>query len=231
MAEGASDGCGSGHRRAVPLIEHKTTILWDHDGVLVHTEPWYYEATRRCLADFGLPLPLADYLQDMKTGGTAWERARQSGFTDQQIAAKRAQRDAMYQEFLRLEDIEIPNVINVLEDLSQRYQMAIVTTAKRQDFELIHAGRDIVSHMRFVLANGDYPRAKPAPDPYLAALDRFGVAADQALVVEDSERGLRAAVAAGIDCVVVRNPFIRGHDFRDAVCVIDRLEALPGLLC
>lgn len=230
MAEGAPDGSGSGHRRTVPLIDRKTTILWDHDGVLVHTEPWYYEATRRCLADFGLPLPLDGYLQDMKTGRTAWERARQSGFDDQQIAAKRDERDVLYQQFLRSEEIEIPNVISVLEDLSQRFQMAIVTTAKREDFELIHAQRDIVTHMQFVLANGDYPKAKPAPDPYLAALERFGVAADQALVVEDSERGLRAAVAAGIDCVVVRNPFIRGHDFSDAVCVIDRLDELPGLL-
>ncbi len=230
MAEGASDGgCGS-HRRAVPLIHDKTTILWDHDGVLVHTEPWYYEATRRCLADFGLPLPIAGYLEDMKTGRTAWERARQSGFNDQQIAEKRAERDTLYQKFLQSEEIEIPNVINVLDRLSRQFQMAIVTTAKREDFELIHAERDIVSHMQFVLANGDYPRAKPAPDPYLAALDRFGVAAQQAVVVEDSERGLRAAVAAGIDCVVVRNPFIQGHDFGEAVCVIDRLDELPDLL-
>ena len=80
--------------------------------------------------------------------------------------------------------------------------------------------------MDFVLANGDYPRSKPAPDPYLAALARYGIQPAQALVVEDSERGLRAAVAAGIDCAVVEHPFMAGQDFSAARF---RLSALGDL--
>ena len=56
--------------------------------------------------------------------------------------------------------------------------------------------------MRFVLANGDYVSSKPAPDPYLEASRRFGAEPGDAIVVGDSERGLRSAVAAGIDCVI-----------------------------
>ena len=102
--------------------------------------------------------------------------------------------------------------------------------SKRADFELIHSRLDIVPYMSFVLADGDYAHAKPAPDPYLAALDRFGATAAEALIVEDSERGLRSAMAAGVDCVVVKNAFIRGHDFSGAAAVIDTLEELPDLL-
>ncbi len=108
--------------------------------------------------------------------------------------------------------------------------MAIVTTAKRDDFELIHRDRSIVNHFDFVLTNGDYARSKPAPDPYLTALERFGARPDQALVVEDSERGLRAAAAAGIDCVIVANEFVRGQDFSAALARIDTLAELPALL-
>lgn len=46
----------------------KRYILWDHDGVLVDTEPLYYEATRDALALLGLDLPLEDYLADMGEG-------------------------------------------------------------------------------------------------------------------------------------------------------------------
>ncbi|MGD8418536.1 MAG: HAD-IA family hydrolase, partial [Pseudomonadales bacterium] len=126
--------------------------------------------------------------------------------------------------------IEIDGVTDVLETLAVRYAMAIVTTAKRTDFDLIHRERRIVRHMRFVLASGDYARAKPAPDPYLAALERFGAAPEEAVVVEDSERGLRAAVAAGIDCVVVDNAFVRGQDFSAATYRIGSLGELPALL-
>lgn len=208
----------------------KRFILWDHDGVLVDTEPLYFEATRSALARLGVDLPLDGYLEDMAHGITAWERARRHGIDEDRIRRHREARDVHYQRLLSERDIGIPGVEPVLAGLAGRYAMAIVTTARRADFELIHAERQIVRHMDFVLASGDYPRAKPAPDPYLTALERFGAEPAEAVVVEDSERGLRAAVAAGIDCVVVANDFVRGQDFSRATARIDRLDELPGVI-
>ncbi|MDH3644986.1 MAG: HAD family phosphatase [Gammaproteobacteria bacterium] len=208
----------------------KSYILWDHDGVLVDTEPWYFEATRRHIEPLGVDLRLADYLADMAVGRAAWDRARELGATDAQIAAGRRARNVDYQRHLREENIEIAGVIEVLEILARRFAMAIVTTAKKDDFELIHRHRNIAPHMDFVLANGDYPRSKPAPDPYQAALARFGAEPHEAIVVEDSERGLRSAIAAGIDCVVVASEFVRGQDFSRARYRIDSLAELPVLL-
>ena len=51
--------------------------------------------------------------------------------------------------------------------------MAIVTTAKRADFELIHETRQIRQFMDFVLVREDYELAKPHPEPYLTGLRRF----------------------------------------------------------
>lgn len=208
----------------------KSYILWDHDGVLVDTEHWYYEATRQTILPLGVTLDRKRYLEDMALGRSAWAQALALGATEAAVHEQRQARDALYQHYLRTEDISIDGVSEVLAALAAEYDMAIVTTAKRADFELIHRDRDIVRHMRFVLASGDYPRAKPAPDPYLAALERFGARPEQAIVVEDSERGLAAAVAAGIDCVVVDNAFVRGQDFSAATHRIDHLRALPGLL-
>lgn len=208
----------------------KSYILWDNDGVLVHTEPWYFEATRRCIAPLGVELTEQQYLNDMPIGRTAWDRARQVGASEQDIAQQKHQRDLLYQSFLSNEAIDIPGVESVLETLALDYAMAIVTTAKAQDFDLIHQDRNIQRHMHFVLKSGDYQQAKPAPDPYLAALDRFGAEPAQVIAVEDSERGLKSAVAAGIDCVVVANDFIRGQNFSAAKHRIDSLAELPALL-
>lgn len=208
----------------------KRYILWDHDGVLVETEPLYYEATRNALGRLDVPLPLDGYLADMACGRTAWERARERGIDESAIRRHRETRDLEYQRLLRARDIDIPGVEPLLAALARDYAMAIVTTAKRADFELIHRERDIVRHMDFVLTSGDYARVKPAPDPYLAALTRFGAAPQQAVAVEDSERGLRAAVAAGIDCVIVANAFVRDQDFSGATARIESLAELPALL-
>jgi HAD superfamily hydrolase (TIGR01509 family) len=208
----------------------KTTILWDHDGVLVETEPWYYEATRLKLGELGIALRKDDYLRDMASGISAWKRAAAAGVPGDEIDRLKGQRNELYQHFLRTKDIEIEGVEVVLETLSLEYAMAIVTTAKWQDFELIHRERNIARHMAFVLASGDYPRAKPHPDPYLAALERFGVTREETVVVEDSERGLRAAVAAGIDCVVVRNDFVKEQNLSAATRHIESLSMLPRVL-
>ena len=212
----------------------KTHLLWDHDGVLVDTEPLYYEATRQCIAALGITLGLDEYLIDMVDGTPAWDKARAIGVAEEDVIAAREARDNLYQRLLQQESIEIPGVVDILQELAKSYQMAIVTTAKRTDFELIHRQRhpqrQIVANMQFVLASGDYARAKPHPDPYLTALARFTVEPAQALVIEDSERGLRAAVAAGIDCVVVDNAFTRGQNFSAAQHRIKSLAELPALL-
>jgi len=211
-------------------MARKTHLLWDHDGVLVHTEPWYFEATRRCIEPLGVHLDLSAYLQDMVFGTPSWRHASALGASEARIVAARKERDRVYQQFLQHEDIEIPGVDQVLTQLSREFEMAIVTTAKRSDFELIHKRRSIVSHMAFVLASGDYPRAKPHPDPYITALQRFNIPPERALVIEDSQRGLKAALAAGIDCVIVHNDFVQSQDFTDAQHRIRRLEELPALL-
>jgi HAD superfamily hydrolase (TIGR01509 family) len=208
----------------------KSYILWDHDGVLVDTERWYFEATQHAIQPLGVDLSQREYLINMAAGRSAWEIAKLRGATEEDVQRQRAVRDRLYQRFLLEKDIEIPGVIEVLRELSPAYQMAIVTTAKRTDFELIHRNRAIVDYMRFVLAKGDYARSKPAPDPYLAALAKFGAQPHEAIVVEDSERGLRAAVAAGIDCVVVANAFVAAQDLRSATHHIASIRELPALL-
>jgi beta-phosphoglucomutase-like phosphatase (HAD superfamily) len=65
------------------------------------------------------------------------------------------------------------------------------------------------------------PAKKPAPDIYLLALERLGVPADRAVAVEDSGGGLRAALAAGVTCVVTVNGYTAGDDMRGAALVVD----------
>ena len=106
--------------------------------------------------------------------------------------------------------------------------MAIVTTAKRADFDLIHEHRQIRQFMEFVLVRDDYERSKPHPEPYLTGLQRFGATKEETLVVEDSSRGLSSAVAAGIDCAIVYNDFTQAHDFSQARYRIETLIEFEG---
>jgi HAD superfamily hydrolase (TIGR01509 family) len=208
----------------------KKFVLFDHDGVLVDTEAWYFRAGQRALADIGVALDEEQYLRDMNQGLGTWSRARAAGIDDDTIDRARVARDGYYQDYLRTEDIEVDGVLEALAALAPHVRMAIVTTAKRADFELIHREREIAPFMDFVLVREDYDRAKPHPEPYLTGLARFGADAADTLVVEDSPRGLASAVAAGIDCAIVHNDFTHRPDLPGARHRIERLAELVDIV-
>jgi beta-phosphoglucomutase-like phosphatase (HAD superfamily) len=108
--------------------------------------------------------------------------------------------------------------------------MAIVSTARRADFELIHRSRLIRQHFEFVIAAEDCTEHKPLPQPYRMALERLGALPSEALVIEDTSRGLRSALAAGIDCVIIRNDFTCSQDFTGALRMISSIRELPSLI-
>ncbi len=209
-------------------INDKKYLLFDNDGVLVETEYWYYEASKRALKEFfDYDVTLDRYMQLMTDGKGVWVDIQTSS---QEITIAREQRDLYYQEYLKAKELAIPNVIEVLKELSKKYKMGIVTTSRRVDFELIHKGRGITDFMDFVLCVEDYPRAKPYPDPYLKGLELFNANKSEALVIEDSERGLLSANAAKIECVIVHNEFTKTQDFSTAQYRVKKLEELLELL-
>ena len=211
-------------------MSRPSALLWDHDGVLVDTEPVYYEATRATLAGVGIDLPRPSYLRLMADGVGYFGEARERGMSDAAIAALRESRNALYQRLLRTAPIDIPGVEDVLMYLARSHRMAIVTTSRGDDFELIHRTRTLTRHFELILTREDYVRSKPAPDPYLRALELLGVSRADAVVIEDSERGLRSAVAAGVRCIVIRSEFTQTHDFSGAWRHVDSLDQIAPLL-
>lgn len=215
---------------SMPRPTPKRLILWDHDGVLVDTERWYFAALQRAMRPLGVEFDQATYLQFMAEGRMYWELALARGATMADVERQRAVRNQIYQHYLQHEAIEIPGVKETLEHLSANFRMAIVTTSRREDFALIHRDRDLLTHMEFVLTVEDYPQPKPHPAPYLTALQRFGASPAEAVVVEDSARGLRSAIAAGLDCIVIRHPFTAAQDFTGAWRMVDSIDDVARVL-
>lgn len=206
-------------------------VLWDNDGVLVDTEEGYFQATQRVLADLGIELAIEPYMHLRARGGSAWDLAEEAGIERSVIERHRSVRDQHYQTFIRSREVEIPGVHDVVSRLAGAHRMAIVTTSKRRDFELIHRSGRIVRHMEFVLTRENFTREKPHPDGYLAALERFGATPEEAVVVEDSKQGLDAARAAGLACLIVHNRFFGPRqDFTGAAAMLRSIDEVPDAI-
>ena len=81
-----------------------------------------------------------------------------------------------------------------------------------------------------VLTREDCVLSTSDPEPYLFARKTFGAGTDECLVVEDSQRGLQSAIAAGIDCAVVYNEFTASHDFTGARHRLNTIDELSGII-
>jgi len=209
----------------------KKYILFDNDGVLVHTEPLYFKANIQALKEFfDVELEFEEYMKIMSEGTTVWQKALNKGFSFAEVEIARNKRNEYYQNFLKTENILIDGVKDVLKELSKYYKMGIVTTSRRVDFEIIHKNLGIVDFMDFVLCEEDYNFAKPHPEPYLKGLELFKAKKSEAIVVEDSTRGLSSAYKAGIECVIVKNEFTLTQDFSKASYFIETLKELKTIL-
>jgi len=206
-------------------------VLWDNDGLLVDTERLFFQATCETFAAFGVSLSRDVYVDyTMRNGRSLFELLAERGSGEAEIRRTRARRNDRYSELLRAGVRVMPGVREALESLRGRLPMAVVTASSREHFELIHSELGLLRYFDFVVADGDYERHKPQPDPYLAAARRLALDPSECIAVEDSERGLRAAVSAGMRCLVVPSGFSAGGDFSGAHRVLDSASEIPSAL-
>ena len=84
-------------------------------------------------------------------------------------------------------------------------------------------GKDSPGWFAVIGAGDIVPAKKPAPDIYLWVLEQLGLPAQHCIALEDSENGLRAALAAGLDTVITVSDYTRGQDFSGATLVLSDL--------
>ncbi len=206
-------------------------LLWDNDGVLVDTERLYFEASREVLAGAGVELTSEQFVEiSLRCGASCLELATDAGASPDRIAAMRAERDRRYTQLIGTGVPVIDGVREVLATFHGQLPMAIVTSSKREHFDAIHAAAGLLEFFDFALTAEDYERTKPHPEPYLAAAARLDVEPSHCVAIEDTERGVKAAVAAGMPCLAIPNELISEGDFSAAWQVLGTIHELPGAI-
>jgi HAD superfamily hydrolase (TIGR01509 family) len=206
-------------------------ILWDNDGVLVDTERLYFEATRSVLAENGAELTVPIYKEFLlKRSEGAWHLATDAGVSEREIPRLRSERDRRYSELLSQESLVMDHAAETLRRLCPHFKMGVVTSSRREHFDIIHRTSGLLPFFDFILTREDYANSKPDPEPYLLALQHTAAAKAECLAIEDAERGLRAAKAAGLSCWVVPTILTSDGDFATADRVLTHIAEVADLL-
>ncbi|MBI5596881.1 MAG: HAD family phosphatase [Elusimicrobia bacterium] len=206
-------------------------VLFDNDGVLADTEDLYFDSCRTAVRERGFDLTLADYQEvSLRQGASTIDFAAQGALAPYELLAVKKRRDDIYLKLLESRAEARAGVKEVLEALSGRATLAVVTAAHRVHFDAVHRRTGFAPYFSFVLTQEDCPVSKPDPAPYLMALERGGWRPSECIVVEDTERGLAAATAAGIPCLVTPCGPSVGGSFAGAAGVYEDMGRLKDAL-
>jgi len=207
-------------------------ILWDNDGVLVDTEHLFFTANKELLNSYGLDLSEDDFFNWYLIRNIgSWHLFQKIGLTDEQLPEIRKKRSEIYnRKLVEAENLAVEGIKPVLQSLHKKVPMGIVTSAYRHHFDTIHANLALRNFFDFVLTNEDYEGSKPSPAPYLCGLNRLGIPPETCVIVEDSPRGLAAAQAAGIRCIILRHSLMKDYAFAGAYRIVDTVVELGDTL-
>jgi HAD superfamily hydrolase (TIGR01509 family) len=220
-------------------------LIWDVDGTVAETErDGHRVAFNRAFAEAGLPWhwDVAEYAELLEvTGGRerilAYLRRRTdapTGAAEREALARRLhpRKNAVYAELVAQGGIAArPGVLRLMDEChAEGVALAIATTTSRANVEALFAslvGGGWRRRFAAVVCAEDAPDKKPHPQAYRLAVQRLGVAPDEAFALEDSPNGLKAASAAGIACGVTRSAYFVDARFDGAAWIRDDLDAPP----
>jgi HAD superfamily hydrolase (TIGR01509 family) len=220
-------------------------LIFDCDGVLADTElHGHLAAFNQMWKKLGVPWQWSpeQYAEKLKIGGGKermaslfLEKEFQEVFVVPEseedrkalIASWHKEKTRIYQQIVSSGAIPPRSGIKRIAEaaLAAGWKLAVASTSAKPSVEavLIHVVGETTAKQFTVLAGDVVAAKKPAPDIYLLAIKRLGIAAENCVAIEDSRNGLLSADSAGVRVLVTTSWFTTGEDFSEARLVVSAL--------
>jgi HAD superfamily hydrolase (TIGR01509 family) len=200
-------------------------VLWDMDGVLVHSADYHYAAWKAALAPESIDLTRVAFERTFgQRNDTVLRDLISPDIGASEIARIAALKEDLYRQFVRTHGIQpLDGVLHWLEKLTaQGWRHAVASAAPRGNVDCILEVTGMEHYFGAITSAEDVTRGKPDPQVYLLAAERVATPPTQCIVVEDAPAGLQGARSAGIKCIGV----LTTHPHLDADIVVRSLSDL-----
>ncbi|MGA2653215.1 MAG: HAD family phosphatase [Terracidiphilus sp.] len=180
--------------------------IFDCDGTVVDSMPLHYRAWKAALAEWN-----CDFPEDLfySWGGKPVRNIiadlnQMHGLT-MPVDSLAVRKEALY--LAQLPSLKtIPEVVEHITAQHGRIPLAVASGSRKDSVVGSLTTVGLLDKFDTIVSAGDYVHAKPAPDCFLLAAERLGIAPKDCLVFEDTQLGIQAATAAGMASIMV--PFI-----------------------
>ena len=184
--------------------------LFDCDGTIADSMPLHYIAWSKALGEYGCTFdeqlfyswggkPAVEIIADLN-------KMQDLNMPPEALAEHK---EDLY--FALLPQLQaIPEVVDIIQAEHVRIPFAVFSVVRRNSVTNSLTSLGLLDKFETIVGAEDYKNSKPAPDAYLLAAARLGVAPGDCLVFEDTDMGIQAATAAGMASVKIASPLERG---------------------
>jgi len=196
-------------------------VVFDFDGVIADSEPLHFQSFRDVLSAENIALTESEYYERYlglsdRAAFRAVSDQRGTAWSDRQTVELMGRKAARFEELERDAQLIFPAADRLVREAASVVPIAVASGARRVEILRILDRADLTRCFAAVIAVEDVAAGKPAPDPYLRALERLSAAAARiisprrSVAIEDSRRGIESARAAGMKTVVVTTSPVAG---------------------
>ncbi|HEY2311342.1 MAG TPA: HAD family phosphatase [Gaiellaceae bacterium] len=182
-------------------------VVFDLDGVLIQSEEVWDAVRRRYVVEHGGRYD--DEVQRAMMGMSAPEWSRylheEAGVRDDPEDINRDVVELMLEAYRRELPL-LPGARETVRRTAEAFPLALASSSNREIFEEVLELAGLAGCFKATVSSEEVPRGKPAPDVYLEAARRLGVAPERCAAVEDSHAGIGSAKAAGMRVIAIPNP-------------------------
>ena len=209
-------------------------VLFDMDGVIIDTEPFFLRSESMLLKEFGVDTELEYHFRYQGTTHEyMWETMKNEFNLDAPVGELVERANVIRNRLMEEDGLQpIPGVIPFIARLHEAgVPLAIASSSPLTDIHKAVKALDIEKYFSYFVSGESVAHSKPAPDIFLDAAENLNAKPENCVVIEDSKNGVASAHAAGCICIGFRNLEFPPQDLSLASVIVTDFSDLDADYC
>ena len=205
-------------------------VIFDMDGVILDSEPIYYQIETKFFGNLGISISDEEY--HTFVGLSMMEMCRRiknnHNLKEEIETLVKSNNEVVFQHFSNSENLQsTPFLEQFMQNLLENnIKLAVASSSSKKLIEVILEKLILKKYFKICVSGNEVKNGKPAPDVFLYTANLMNVNPEECLVIEDSTNGVKAAKSAEMMCVGFQNSNSGNQDLSDADMIISTFSGL-----